>query len=326
MIMALLTLVGGITLLLGGGDLLVRGASGLARALGVSPTVIGLTIVAFGTSAPELVVSITGSLRGEGALIFGNVIGSNLANLGLVLGITLLLVPIVVQGQIVRREIPLLLLASTMLLVMMADPVLRGLPPSLDRADGAILLLMFVLFTYVNAADVVRERAHDPILRQASRRAAMIGHWPLLRDLAFMAAGILGLSLGGKLTIDGGVALATGLGVEPVVIGLTVIAVGTSLPELATSAIAARRGAADLAVGNIIGSNLFNVLFVLPIAAVVRPLELPVRGFADAVFALVLTVLLLPLVISARYVLDRKDASILILLYTGYVGWRAFAA
>ena len=318
MLTSALLLAVGLATLLGGGDLLVRGGSGIAAALGVSPLVIGL---AFGTSAPELVVSITGSLQDQGDLVYGNVVGSNLSNIGLVLGITLLLVPIAVQGQVVRREIPLLILASVMMMVMVLDAPLRGQSATLDRSDGLTLLLLFALFMYVTVGDVLRERAEDALLRTVSAHPVS-SQWHLLRHIAMLLGGMLALMIGGQLTIDNGVAVAKSLGISDVVIGLTLVAVGTSLPELVTSAIAAWRREADMAVGNLIGSNLFNLLFVLPIASLVQPIRVPAGGVTDGAAVLLLTLLLLPLAISARYVLDRRDASVLIVIYVGYMLWR----
>ncbi|MEZ5560948.1 MAG: sodium:calcium antiporter [Pseudomonadales bacterium] len=206
-----LLLLAGLAGLLGGGDALVRGASGLARTLGVSPIVVGLTVVAFGTSSPELVVNVLGALSGETDIAFGNVTGSNLANLGLVLGITAVIAPILVQGQIVRREIPLLMLGSAMLLVFASDDVLRGESPMIDRADGLGLLLVFCVFVYVLAGDLIRSRGADPLFSEISEVRRFQVMRPAYRDLFWLLGGLVLLYFGGRLTIDSGSAGA-GLG------------------------------------------------------------------------------------------------------------------
>lgn len=269
-------LVVGLFLLLAGGASLVRGASGIAESYGVSPLVVGLTVVAFGTSAPELVVNIIGALKGETDIAFGNIAGSNLANLGLVLGSAAIITPIAIEGQIIRRELPLLLLATTMLMVMTLDSFLKGFNPILDRSDGLILLLTFGVFIYIMVMDFVRQRS-DPLL------ASIGSHAPELekadaRDWMFVAGGIIGLTLGGEMSINNGIKLAEILGVTTTVVGIAVIAIGTSLPELVTSIIAAMRKEADLCVGNVIGSNIFNTLMVLPVSALVYPLSIPPRA------------------------------------------------
>lgn len=302
--------------------MLVRGASGLARSLGVSPLIIGLTVVAFGTSAPELVVNLLGAIQGETDLAFGNVVGSNLANLGLVLGIAALIAPVGVQGQIVRREIPLLALASAMLLVFSSDALLRGHPSTLDRADGLGLLLLFLVFFYVTAVDVVRGRGQDPLLGGIDSVPRFRRRTLPSRNSFVLAGGLVLLYLGGRFTIDAGTALAADWGVSPALIGLVVVAVGTSLPELVTSVLAAYRREPDLAVGNLVGSNLFNGLFVLPISALIADIRIPAGGTADLLFSLALTALLVPVALLGRGNISRRWGGGLLALYGAYLGVR----
>lgn len=313
-------LVVGLFLLLAGGASLVRGASGIAESYGVSPLVVGLTVVAFGTSAPELVVNIIGALKGETDIAFGNIAGSNLANLGLVLGSAAIITPIAIEGQIIRRELPLLLLATTMLMVMTLDSFLKGFNPILDRSDGLILLLTFGVFIYIMVMDFVRQRS-DPLL------ASIGSHAPELekadaRDWMFVAGGIIGLTLGGEMSINNGIKLAEILGVTTTVVGIAVIAIGTSLPELVTSIIAAMRKEADLCVGNVIGSNIFNTLMVLPVSALVYPLSIPPRGTTDIIVTFVFAAALIPVFIFRNKIMSRLSGGLFLAGYIAYMIFR----
>lgn len=320
-----LLLVVGLAGLLLGGDTLVRGASGLARALGISPLIVGLSVVAFGTSAPELVVNVLAALQGETDLAFGNVVGSNLANLGLVLGVTALIAPVALEGQIVRREIPLLLLGSAMLLVFSTDSLLRGDVSKLDLADGLGLLLLFSIFFYVTAVDVLRGQEEDPLLGGIGAVPRFLRKTLPSKDLILLSVGGVLLYLGGRLTISAGTGLAESWGIPSAVIGLFVLAVGTSMPELVTSVMAAYRREPDLAIGNLVGSNLFNSLFVLPISAIVADIGIPKGGLADLVFSLALTALLIPIALLGRGNISRFWGAGLLVLYVGYLALRLLA-
>jgi cation:H+ antiporter len=311
----------GLLLLLVGGTGLVTGASGIAKHHGVSPLVVGLTVVAFGTSAPELVVNIMGALRGETELAFGNVAGSNLANLGLVLGTAALIRPMTIEGQIVRRELPLLLLGTTILMVMTLDEPLQGTSPILSRSDGMILLLLFSVFIYITIGDFMLKRP-DPIIEHIREFEEALPTSPVTSRAAhwlFVAAGIAALGAGGQLTIVNGATLAESLGVSPVIVGLLVVAVGTSMPELVTSMIAAFKNESDLCVGNVVGSNLFNSLVVLPISALVRPLPIPPGGLMDIFMSLAFAAILIPVFFYGRALMDKKAGVALILCYVIYM-------
>ncbi len=315
-----LLLIVGLILLLAGGTSLVRGASGIAESYGISPLVVGLTVVAFGTSSPELVVNIIGALRGETDIAFGNIAGSNLANLGLVLGSAAIITPIAIESQIIRRELPLLLLATTMLMVMTLDSFLKGFNPILDRSDGVILLLTFGVFVYIMVLDFLRQRSDsllmsiDTLSPQLERASG--------RDWVLVVAGIIGLTLGGEMSITNGIELAETLGVTTTVIGIAVIAIGTSLPELVTSIIAAMRKQADLCVGNVIGSNIFNTLMVLPISALVYPLSIPPRGTTDIMVTFVFAAALIPVFIFRNKVMSRLSGGIFLGAYLAYMIFR----
>ncbi|MCB1703432.1 MAG: calcium/sodium antiporter [Halioglobus sp.] len=325
--MTFVLLVSGLVLLLLGGTGLVRGASGIASRHGVSPLLVGLTVVAFGTSAPELVVNIIGALSDETELAFGNVVGSNLANLGLVLCVAALIKPMKIEGQIVRRELPLLLLGSTVLLVMTLDKPLVGTAAQISRSDGVILLLLFGIFVYLTISDVLRQR-EDPLIDNMNQMNTMIP--PRLvaniqTDWLFTLFGIIALAAGGQLTISQGAELAEMLGLPPVVIGMMVVAIGTSLPELVTSVIAALNNESDLCVGNVIGSNIFNCLFVLPISALINPLPIPAGGVVDILLTLAFSAVLLFVFLYGRATMNRTIAAVLLASYLGYMALRAFS-
>jgi cation:H+ antiporter len=318
----LLLLVFALAALLGGGDALVRGASALARRLGVSSMVIGLTVVAFGTSAPELAVSVSAAAGGSNAIAFGNVVGSNIANVALILGLAALVTPLAVDSTIVTREIPMMILASAAVAAFALDEALDGAASGvIARSEGVGLLLFFSVFLYYTVAGNLFGRRGDPLLEEA-RDEAPGGKLPLWGAAALVLGGLAGLSFGGHLLVESATAIARALGVGEVVIGITVVAVGTSLPELATSLLAARRGEADIAVGNVVGSNIFNALFVLGTAAVVRPVEVVAGGDLDLAVMGALAVVLLPMAISGGRRISRAEGGVLVAAYAGYVLWQ----
>ena len=316
----------GILLLIAGGALLVRGASDIAGHFGVSPMVIGLTIVGFGTSSPELVVNIVGAIQGAPELAFGNVVGSNISNLGLVLGIAAILSPIVIQGEVVRRELPLLLLATTILTVLALDGPLEGRVALLGRADSIVLLLLFCIFVYITVLDFLRSRSQDAILEHLGDIPRFVSpNTARLRWLAVLGGFVL-LLVGGEMTVRFGVSLATQLGVSATVIGLFVVAIGTSMPELVTSVIAALRGESDLALGNIIGSNIFNTLVVMPAGGLIAQVPVPPRGFGDLALSWLLAAALIPIFFYGKAYLGRISGLVLVLVYFSYAAYRLVQA
>ncbi|MEZ5567555.1 MAG: calcium/sodium antiporter [Halioglobus sp.] len=326
--MTLFLLICGLALLLAGGTALVSGASSVASRLGVPPLVIGLTVLAFGTSSPELVVNIIGALRGETALAFGNVAGSNLTNIGLVLGLAALVKPVSIEGSIVRREIPLLLLGTSVLIVMMLDAPLLGEPARLDAADALILLLLFTVFAYTTAGDVLF-KSQDPLLENVREIEDTLPHaqgMSLGAGIALIVTGITGLGFGGHMTIVHGAAMATALGVPPVIIGMLIVGVGTSLPELVTSVIAAMKNESDLCVGNVVGSNIFNALIVLPASALVHPLPIPEGGVLDICLSLLFAAIIIPVFLYGERRMERKTGAAFILVFVGYMSFRALGA
>ncbi len=301
---------------------MVRGASDLAQSFGVPPLVVGLTVVAFGTSAPELVINVIGALQGQAALAFGNITGSNLANIGLVLGIAAVISPIALEGKIIRRELPLLLLATAVLFTMTLDHPLRNSAEILDRSDAIVMLLLFGIFIYIMVMDFLRQE--QDALVTTFDKLPHARHLERKSDWILIIAGIGGLALGGQLTIDNGSDLAASIGVPPEIIGMLVVAIGTSLPELITSIFAALKGEADLCVGNVIGSNIFNSMFVLPISALINPVAIPAGGSMDIFVSLVFSVILIPIFIVGKTIMSRQIGVIFLLAYASYMITRLY--
>ncbi|MBT8093093.1 MAG: calcium/sodium antiporter, partial [Gammaproteobacteria bacterium] len=288
-------IVAGLVLLILGGTALVAGASQLAVRLGVSPMIVGLTIVGFGTSAPELVVNVVGGLRGESALAFGNVIGSNISNLALVLGAAALLQKIEIQGKVIRREVPLLLLVTTVITVMSLDNILEGSPARIGTSDAVILLLLFAIFVYIIMQDILMGRNKDTLLTEIDNNPLVATDTESRFSPAYIAIGFVLLFVGGQLTVSQSVVFATQLGISTTIIGLFIVAIGTSLPELITSIMAAWRKESDLALGNILGSNVFNSLIVLPAGALTGALAIPSGGVQDLLVSWLLSAALIPI-------------------------------
>ncbi len=303
----LLALVGGLALLVGGAEALVRGSSAAALRLGVRPLVVGLTVVAFGTSSPELVVSLQAAFQGNGGIALGNVIGSNIANLALILGVTVVIRPVAAHLRLIRLDIPIVIGCSVLLTILLANG-------TLGRWEG--LLLMTGIAAYVTFT--LRQAKEEPA------EADLLGETVPAPGLPLWSAGLLavgGLALlvaGAQFMVGGAVALAARLGISQAVIGLTVVAIGTSLPELATSAVAAARGEGDLAVGNVVGSNIFNILGVLGLSALASPLSSPDIGWGSLAMMNGTALLLLPLMRSG-FRLVRWEGALLLALYAGYL-------
>lgn len=313
-----LALVFGLLLLLVGGTLVVRGASEIACRFGVSPLIVGLTIVGFGTSAPELAVNINGALHGITDLAFGNVVGSNISNMALVLGAAALMMPITIQGQFVRREVPLLLLATTVMTVMALDGPLDGRAALIGRSEAIILVLLFLIFVYVNVLDFSRARRPDPLILDIEETPLVNTKPQGQASWSLVVLGIVLLLIGSDMTVRHGSELALHLGLSVTIVGLFIVAVGTSLPELATSAIAAARNESDLALGNVVGSNIFNSLIVLPASALVHDIPVPHGGIGDLVLSWCLVAILLPVFIFGQARMGRGTGLFLLIVYFGY--------
>ncbi len=277
--MSIVYLILGLVLILAGASLLTDGASALARRWGVSDLVVGLTVVAFGTSAPELVISLLSAVRGNAELAIGNVVGSNIFNVLVIIGITALVRPIKVERSILTSDIPLVLVSALALLAMGSGPWLGDGSASriLSRADGIVLLLFFAIFMRYTFARA-KEGAEAP---SGGGDAPQSAPMPMWKACLWVALGLAGLIFGGNLFVDRASGIARSLGVSDAIIGLTIVAAGTSLPELATSVVSAIKGKPGMAVGNVIGSNIFNIFLVLGASATVRPLSFGTIGEVD---------------------------------------------
>lgn len=317
MIAELILFLLGIGLLYVGAELLVRGAAHLAAVLGVKPFVIGLTVVAFGTSAPELVVTLVATFQGRPGMAIGNVIGSNIANIGLVLSISAIVYPLTVRMESVRREIPFLLMVTLLVAIFAFDLVL-------ERWEGVMLLAAFTMFLLYNARTSKGEtlpgaKTELPV-DVASAVAEGATRWQLIgRDTVFVAVGIGGLVGGSNLLVSSATVIMRALGVSELFIGLTLVAVGTSLPEVATSVVSAYRRQSDICVGNVLGSNLFNLLFVLGTVVTIHPftLEAGLLRFEIPVM-LAFTVAVLPIMWS-RFKVQRWEGALLLVAYVGFI-------
>lgn len=309
MTLHILLLIIGFGLLLKGADWLVGGASSLARHYKVSDLAVGLTIVAFGTSAPELVVNAFASIQDHQAIIFGNVIGSNMFNLLVILGIAGIITPLAVQSSTVWKEIPLSFFAIVMVFILSNDFASRE-GHILGRLDGLLLLLFFGGFLFY----VYRQLKTDGVSKSPEQKG--FSPWKVW---GLIVVGLAGLVIGGRLVVTSAVQMAESLGMSEKIVGLTIVAAGTSLPELATSLVAAVKKNIDIAVGNIIGSNIFNLLFILGISSVIRPVGFD-RSFNTEFSLLALGTLFvfLAMFTGAKKKLDRWEAAILLAVYLGY--------
>ena len=311
-----LLLMGGFGALYFGAEWLVRGAARIAAAMGTSPVVVGLTLVSLGTSAPELVVGVIATLNNEGGLLVGNVLGSNLANIGLILGGTALIKPLTVADRVISRDVPIMIVITILVFPFVLDL-------EVDWGDGLILLALlvaYVSFTFWTEDDEMEDirEGVDSLAEEGGEAGAGPG---IARNLGLVVVGAAGLALGGQAIVTSATYLAQTLGASTELIGLTIVAIGTSLPELVTAIVAAARKQADIAVGNIVGSNIFNIAAVMGASALVRgypvgesilTLQLPA--------VLILSVLVWPVVASARRV-RRAEGVLLLLAYFGLMGW-----
>lgn len=304
----------GLAMLYFGGESLVRGASALATRLGVSSLAIGLTVVAFGTSAPELVVSLDAALSGANDISVGNVVGSNIANIALILGIASLIRPALVEAKVVRIDAPIMIVASLTLIGVLANG-------TMSRIEGALMLSCLVAYTVFTFWEARRE---SHAIREEFSAAAPRAPAKASLGTFFVVAGLALLVAGGHMLVSAAVDLATALGVSQAVIGLTIVAVGTSLPELATSVIAALRGQGDIAIGNVVGSNIFNILGILGITATVRPIHMGGITWLD-LGAMVALACALYLMLLVGRSLVRTEGFLLLSSFTAYTAW-LFAA
>jgi cation:H+ antiporter len=315
--MAYLLILIGLVALLAGAYLLVRGGGSLALKLGISELTVGLTIVALGTSAPELVVSVLADYSGAADLALGNVIGSNITNILLILGITSLLKPLNLQRTLRWREIPFTLMSCLVLLVMCNDGILTGSDHDrLGRVDGLVLLFFLALFLYY-VFSVARQKDHEVV--------GKVSPVALPLALLMVIAGVVSLALGGEWVLQGASKMAAALGMSQALIGLTIVAVGTSLPELATSALAAWRGNADLAVGNVVGSNILNIFWVLGVSSIISPIGFIPALNLDLLVMLLATVLFFIFTYTGhRNKIDKAEGALFLCCYLAYLVYAVY--
>jgi len=300
----------GLALLYYGAEYLVKGSVRVAEALGVPSIVIGLTLVAFATGAPELVVSIDASLKGNGDISLGNVIGSNISNIGLILGLSALVTPMNVNRGVLGFDAPLLMAAT----VLLGTLCLMG--HGISRIQAAILLLCFILYIWRTVFAALKDRNKDGEASASQKRPAR--KTPVYLALIFALGGIAALICGAKLFVDASIAIARFFHVSDAVIGLTIVALGTSLPELATSVVAAFKGEKDIAVGNVVGSNIFNILAILGIAPIIRPMSSVGILPLDVAMLGVITFMMF-VMMSTRRIVERWEGAVLVLTYVMYI-------
>ncbi len=318
--MTYLLFIVGITLLIKGADWLVNGSSSIAKRFGIPTLIIGLTIVAFGTSMPELIVSIMAALEGKTDVAFGNVVGSNMANILLILGAAAVIYPLRVKRSTIWKEVPFSLLAALVLLIISNDLLIDELQIfSLTRVDGLVLLTFFAVFLYY-IVEVARSQRSKVAAKEVGAERQ-----PMWRSLVLILVGIIGLWLGGMWVVDGASLIAVSLGASPYLIAATIVAVGTSLPELVTSVTAALKKDTDLAVGNVVGSNIFNIFWILGITSLIEPVEIPSAINTDVIFLLLVTGLLFFFMfIGTRHKLTRGQGALFLVLYAAYISFIIF--
>ena len=305
----------GFVLLIKGADLLVDGSSSIAKKLKISSIVIGLTIVAFGTSAPEFIVNIFATAQGNTEIAIGNILGSNIANILLILGVASIIYPITAKKNTVLKEIPFSLLAALLVGFVANDIILDGGTSSaITRIDGLVFLSFFAIFLYYTFGI---SKSKDDVMETGE-----IKNYSYTKSTAFIILGLLGLVIGGKWIVDGAIKIAELFNVSQSLIGLTVVAIGTSLPELATSAVAAYRKQSDIAIGNIVGSNIFNIFWILGFSALIRPLPFNPKSNIDIMMTIAASLILfLTMYIGEKRVIERWQGVLMILIYLGYVGF-----
>ena len=307
----LFLLIAGFGFVILGADFLVKGSSSLARRFHVSELIIGLTIVAFGTSTPELVVNTVASLEGHNDMVLGNIIGSNNFNMFIILGISAMIFPLTIQRSTILKEIPYSLIAAFAVLILANDVLLFNKKTDiLSRTDGLILIGFFVVFMIY----IVRNLQDESMKNSPSE-----SYYSVPKTLLLLGGGFTGLIAGGKLAVDNAIALAQMMGISERIIGLTIVAAGTSLPELATSAVAAYRKKSDIAIGNVVGSGIMNIFFILAVSLLIFPVKYHINFNIDLTLLITGTMLLLFFTYTGKKAkVDRWEAGVFLAIYIGY--------
>lgn len=322
MIISILLLIVGGALVLFGADRLTDGATALARRFGVTEMVIGLTVVAFGTSLPEFVTSFMSTLKGSSDISIGNIVGSNIFNALVIVGASALVYPIVIRKSTVTKDIPFSVLASIMLIVVVFDVALDGAAMNvLARTDGLLMLgffSVFMAYTFFMARNTEE-------LSTSNESDVPVKQMPYWKIFLFIILGLAGLVLGGNLFVESACEIALSLGISETVVGLTIVAAGTSLPELATSVVAARKGSSAIAIGNVVGSNIFNIFFVMGMCATIAPMKVGNISYIDLALMLVSMLMLWGFSFSKRKI-ERWEGALLVIVYLIYLSYLVYNA
>lgn len=315
MVISFILLIIGFVLLVKGADFFVEGSSTIAKFLKIPSIIIGLTIVAMGTSAPEAAVSIIAGINGSNDIAVSNVMGSNLFNLLVVVGISAIIKPITIQNQIIKKEYPFMLMATIVLIVMSFDVVIGNSADNMITRSEAIVLLIFMcvfMYSIISSALQSRKEAVDEETEKPKHSIPL--------SIVFTIGGLAGIIIGGQFVVDSAEKIALGFGMSPTLVGLTIVAVGTSLPELVTSIVAARKGESDIAVGNVVGSNIFNILFVLASSAVITPMSINALCLTDMLILIAASLFAYVFCITKNKV-NRTEGIILTVTYVIYLAY-----
>lgn len=313
MILSFALLIAGFILLVKGADFFVDGSSSIAKLLKIPSIVIGLTIVAFGTSAPEAAVSIIAGIRKSNDIAVGNVIGSNMFNLLMVLGVSAAIKPVRIKEQIIKKDYPFMLIATVLLLIMSYDVFLGGSENTISRGDALILLIFMGIFLYSVISSALRSRKENIDGGEDGIPSYGVG-----KSLLFTIGGLAGIIIGGQFVVDSASDIAIRFGMSQTLVGLTIVAVGTSLPELVTSVVAARKGESDIAIGNVVGSNIFNIQFVLAASAVISPMNINAQSLFDLLVLMAVTVVAYIFCATQKRI-NRIEGIVLVLAYAAYL-------
>lgn len=314
MVLSFVLLIVGFVLLVKGADFFVDGSSSIAKFMKIPSIVIGLTIVAFGTSAPEAAVSIIAGINGSNDIAVGNVIGSNMFNLLVVLGVSAAIKPVNIDGQIIKKEFPFMFLATLAFLIISFDTALgNGTANVISRSEAFILLILMAIFLYSVITSALRTRKENAAALEEDKPK-----YGIVKSIIFTLGGLAGIIVGGQFVVDSASDIAIRFGMSETLVGLTIVAVGTSLPELVTSIVAAKKGESDIAIGNVVGSNVFNILFVLAASAAITPMNINAQSLVDLVILMAVTALTYVFCVTQKKI-NRPEGIILVLMYIGYM-------
>ena len=316
MVLAFVLLIVGFVLLVKGADVFVDGSSSIAKFLKIPSIIIGLTIVAFGTSAPEAAVSIIAGINGSNDIAVGNVIGSNMFNLLVVVGISAIIKPVAIQRQIIIKDYPFMLLATAAMVVMSYDVFFgNGSADVISRNEAIILLMFLVIFLFYVISDALRSRKEN---MEAASEDEEKPKYNMGLSILLTLGGLAGIVIGGQLVVDSAEKIALGFGMSETLVGLTIVALGTSLPELVTSIVAAKKGESDIAIGNVVGSNVFNILFVLAASAAISPMGINAQCLGDLLILMAVSVIAYIFCATGKRV-NRIEGLLMVLIYGGYM-------